>query len=37
MKVNVSASDMTRLEGSLSSLEGEEMEGGRLVVPFIGD
>jgi len=36
-KVEVSASDMTWLKGSLSSLEGEETEGGRLAVPFIGD
>ena len=36
-KVEVSASDMTWLEGSLSSLEGEETEDGRLEVPFIGD
>jgi hypothetical protein len=36
-RVEVSASDMTLLKGSLSSLEGEEAEDGRLEVPFIGD
>ena len=35
--VEVSASDMTWLKGSLSSLEGEETEDERLEVPFIGD
>jgi hypothetical protein len=36
-RVEVSASDMTWLKGSLSSLEGEEREDGRFVVPFVGD
>jgi hypothetical protein len=36
-KVEASASDMTWLKGSLSSLEGEETEEERLEVPFIGD
>ena len=36
-RVEVSASDMTLLKGSLISLEGEETEDGRLEVPFVGD
>jgi hypothetical protein len=35
--VAVSVSDITWLKGSLSSLEGEETEEGRLEEPFIGD
>ena len=36
-RVEVSTSDMTWLKGSLSSLEGEETEEGRVGVPFVGD
>jgi hypothetical protein len=36
-RAEVSASDMTWLKGSLSSLEGEETEDGRLKIPFVGD
>jgi len=36
-RVEVSASDMTWLKGSLSSLEGEETEDERLEEPFVGD
>lgn len=36
-RVEVSVSDMTWLNGSFNSLEGEETEDGRLEVPFVGD
>lgn len=35
-RVEVSASDMTWLKGSLSSLDGEETKEGRLEVPLVG-
>jgi hypothetical protein len=37
IRVDASVSDITWPKGSLSSLEGEETEDGRLEVPFVGD
>ena len=36
-RVEVSASDMNWLKKSLSSLDREEREDGRFVMPFVGD